>query len=433
MASHRNEPSTKRKLKKTRRFSLRNLISTLLLAFALAVLFYPIVVNYLVSRQNVQSVTNYSDAVSSLGKTKAEKMLADAKLYNAKLYNEYIYDASQGIKWQGNIPSYDQTLNVEKNGMMGYISIPQIKVENVPIYHGDSEATLAVGVGHIQQTSLPIGGNNTHTVLVAHSGRVNDTLFTDLDTLKIGDVFYINVLSEKLRYQIINIKIVEPADVSDLSIEKGQDLATLVTCYPTGINNKRLLVTGKRVALDEKIPQANITRNYFGYNFWVFTGSSLLALLALGWILYWLLWAKFRLYQAAFMEVKTPSLTDMWQTGDFGSGFYLTNSKKLAKRWASGLLAGLESNEVKPVLNVYRLKKRRQLTRWIFKSKSENWRNYIEERKGDEDNRHELIMGPLPNEDYGLIKKIIQYTLKSKTALDHLKYIKTIPLKRSKK
>ena len=436
MPKEKNVSSSKRKLKKNRRFSWRNFISTLLLLIALGVLFYPIVVNYLASQQNVGSVTRYNDSVAALGKSKATQMLDDAKLYNARLYNQYIFDASQHIQWQGKIPDYNKTLDVQSNGMMGYITIPQISVNDIPIYHGDSEATLALGVGHIQQTSLPIGGVNTHAVLAAHSGRVNDTLFSDLDKMKKGDVFYLNVLTEKLRYQVINTKIVDPQDVSSLSIEKGKDLVTLVTCWPTGINNKRLLVTGERVPLDEKIPQASIQRNYFGYNFWVFLGSSILALLALAWIFYWLLWARFRLYEADFVKLTEPSEIDSWQTGDFGAGFYLTNSKKLAKRWAQQMLLGLtdaDGKPVAPVLNVYRLKKRRQLTRWIFKSKSDNWQNYIDNPEKDADTEHELIMGPLPDEDYGYIKKIIQYALKSDRALSHLKYIKTIKVKPKKR
>ena len=131
------------------------------------------------------------------------------------------------------------------------------------------------------QSSLPIGGINSHAVLPAHSGRVNDTLFTNLDKLKNGDIFYLHVLNLTLKYKINDIRIVAPNQVSSLSIEKGRDLVTLVTCYPTGINNKRLLVTGERTALSKVTPQEDIQRNQFGYKFWVMLGSAFLMFLGL--------------------------------------------------------------------------------------------------------------------------------------------------------
>lgn len=261
-------------------------MSLLFALIAVGALLYPIVVNYFVGQQNVTSIQNYNQDVKKIGSTKAKQMLNNATLYNAKLYNTYIYDMSQNIPWNQAIPNYTNELRVDSSGMMGYLTIPQINVANIPIYHGDSESTLAAGVGHLPQSSLPIGGVNTHTVLPAHSGRVNNTLFTNLDKLKKGDVFYIHVLTRNLKYKINDIRIVKPSDVSSLSIVKGQDLATLVTCYPTGINNKRLLVTGKRIPLSEKTPQEKIERNQFGYDFWVMAGSALLVLLALIYILW---------------------------------------------------------------------------------------------------------------------------------------------------
>lgn len=409
MANQKTKTSSKRQLNRHRHFSWRNFISSLLILFTLGILFYPIIVNLMVSQQNVTNVTQYKKSLSSLGKAKAEQLLSAAKTYN-----EDLYKGSQGKQVAGKVPDYNQLLNVEKNGMMGYLSIPQIQLTNVPIYHGDSDKTLALGVGHIEQTSLPIGGVNTHTMLAAHSGRVNDALFTDLDTLKAGDVFYITVLNETLRYQVISTKIIAPEAVTNPTIERGKDLATLVTCWPTGVNNKRLLVTGKRVALDEKIPQATTERNFFGYNFWVMAGSGLLAVLALAWMSYWLLWSRLRLYHVAAAGEKN-TMSD--GTGDFGSGFYLTNSKKVARKWAAKMPGDA-------VISVYRLKKRHQLTRWIFKSKSENWQAYIDNPAKDK--RHELIMGPLPNENYGTVKKVVQYALKSRKAIKQLKYIKTL-------
>ena len=275
----------KRKEKNAKkRTSFRNIVSTILFFLAIIVLFYPIVSNYLAGKQMTQSIQNYKKTYYNESKEKQAQQLS-----YAKKYNEYIYDKANLIPWSGQIPQYNQALEVDKTGMMGYLSIPQIKLKNLPIYHGATEEILAGGIGHLPQTSLPIGGKSTHSVLPAHSGRVNDSLFTDLDKLKLGDVFYIHVLNQNLKYQIDNIKIVKPNQISSLSIVKGKDLVTLVTCYPTGINNERLLVTGQRVPYSEKIPNESIQRNKYGYDFWVILFSALLAILGLSYLIYWLL------------------------------------------------------------------------------------------------------------------------------------------------
>ena len=163
----------------------------------------------------------------------------------AELYNQYIYTKSQYQSWNKPIPDYKQQLITDNNKIIAYLSIPQIKIKNIPVYSGDSEETLAAGVGHIPQTSLPIGGKNSHSVLSAHSGHINNTLFSDLEDLKMSDVFYIHVLDQTLKYEIFDRKIVNPEDTDAVNVVPGKDLVTLVTCWPTGINNKRLLVTGK--------------------------------------------------------------------------------------------------------------------------------------------------------------------------------------------
>lgn len=264
------------KKRKKKKFYVRNLISTLLMVFAVGLLFYPIVVNYYVAQQNTTTVQNYQTATDKLGPAQTNKLLA-----SARVYNDYIYSMSQHKLWTQVVPDYKKQLVTDNTHMMGYLTIPQIKVENVPVYSGVSEQVLAAGVGHIPQTSLPIGGVNSHAVLSAHSGRVNNSLFSDLQDLKLGDVFYIHVLNLNLKYQIDDRRIVEPDNVSSLSVVPGKDLATLVTCWPTGINNKRLLVTGHRVPYSEKLPQESIQRNQFGYDFWVMLGSALLVLIAL--------------------------------------------------------------------------------------------------------------------------------------------------------
>jgi sortase A len=414
----RNKPKTSR----PKSYLLRNLLSSLLFIFAISLLFYPIVVNYLAGQQNAKSVQQYDERLSTIGTSRVKELLEQAQLYNAQLYNEYIYDASQHIPWNKPFPNYNKVLKVDDSGMMGFITIPQINVNNIPIYHGDSEKTLALGVGHVPQSSLPIGGINSHAVLPAHSGRVNDTLFTNLDRLKTGDVFYLHVLNLNLKYKVNDIRVVAPNQVSSLSIEKGKDLVTLVTCYPTGINNKRLLVTGERTALTKVSPQEKIQRNRFGYNFWVMSGSGALGLVGILYLLWWLLGLRNSLYQVAVEKLEKPTLADGQMTGEFGEGFYLTNSKKMTKLWLADLAEQEQLNPEQLVLNVYRLKKAKQLSRWIFKEKTENWVRYINEKQGYGDKKHALVVGPTAVTD----KKVMQYVLKSEEALEHLKYIKTL-------
>ncbi|MFK4925510.1 class C sortase [Lactococcus garvieae] len=273
--------------KRERRFSLRNIISTLLLIFALGLLFYPIFVNYMVAQQNKTTIQKYTRNVETLKPAQAKHLKEEAALYN-----QYIYTKSQYQSWNKAVPEYKKQLITDKDKVIAYLSIPQIKITNIPVYSGDSEETLAAGVGHIPQTILPIGGENTHAVLSAHSGHINNTLFSDLEDLKMKDVFYIHVLDQTLKYEIFERKIVNPEDTDAINVIPGKDLVTLVTCWPTGINNKRLLVTGRRVATTTMTPQEHIQRNKYGYNFWVMLLASGLALCALGLVLRNILGAK---------------------------------------------------------------------------------------------------------------------------------------------
>ncbi|MFC4652349.1 class C sortase [Lactococcus nasutitermitis] len=260
---------------KRKKRSFRDFLSPMFAIIALGILFYPIVANLLVSHKTSEVVSTFTTKRSQLSQGEISQ-----QLQLAKEYNTYIYDMSQKISYNKSIPNYDKALKIDASGMIGYVSIPQIKVSDIPIYHGDSERTLSVGIGHLPQTSLPIGGKNTHAVLSAHSGRANNTLFTNLDKLKIGDVFYVTTLNLKLKYKITQTKVVLPEDVSSLGIHKGKDEVTLVTCYPTGINDHRLLVTGKRIPYTEQTPTEKIQRNQYGYNFWIILLSIVLALIA---------------------------------------------------------------------------------------------------------------------------------------------------------
>ncbi|RZI48585.1 class C sortase [Lactococcus kimchii] len=271
----KQKPSTKKGKR-----SFRDILSVFFALIALGALFYPIIANTLIAHKTTAIITRYEKDTSKLNKKQTNQILAEARAYN-----DYIYAKSQHLFYNAPQQNYNQLLRIDSTGLMGDISIPQIGVKNIPIYHGDSEQTLSIGVGHLENTSLPIGDKNTHTVLTAHSGRVNNTLFTDLDKLKLGDVFYIDSLNLKLKYKIDNIKIVNPDDVSTLGIQKGKDLATLITCYPTGVNSQRLLVTGVRVPYHSKTAQESIQRNKYGYDFWVFLGSAILAGLAVIWVM----------------------------------------------------------------------------------------------------------------------------------------------------
>lgn len=410
---------------------IRNILSFIFILVAISVLFYPIVANYFASRQAASSVERYNQSLSQTSETKIKRIIDDAKLYNAKLYNDYIYTMSQRKIWPHPIPDYNKTLNIDKSGMMGYISIPQIGVGAVPIYHGDSERTLSIGVGHLEQSSLPIGGINTHTVLAAHSGRVNNTLFTNLDKLKYGDVFYITTLNLKLKYEIDDIKIVSPNDTKSLNIVKGKDLATLITCYPTGINNKRLLVTGKRIPLSEITATEKENRNLFGYDFWVFLGSGLLFLWGLLSLFFLIFSNRKKYYQVSLVELKEPTLSDGKTSGEFGSGFYLTSSKKLAQVWVENLLEELEVQEA--FVNSYRFKKERKLKYLIYYKKTKNWEKFVQSNLEDryEGKVHDFVKAPHYDPEIRVKKRDNQLVLQTEEAFKHLKFIKSKKVKES--
>ena len=170
----------------------------------------------------------------------------------AVAYNEAIQPGAQlsdafsneALLWASE--DYKNQLNVTGNGIMGYVNIPSLNI-HLPIYHGTDSKTLEKGIGHLLGSSLPVGGDTTHSILTAHSGMANQKMFSDLPQLKIGDVFYLEVLGETLAYQVDQIKTVMPYDVTYLSIEEGRDLCTLVTCTPFGVNTHRLLVRGTRI------------------------------------------------------------------------------------------------------------------------------------------------------------------------------------------
>lgn len=220
-----------------------NIILILMFLAGLSLLLYPTVSDYWNSMHASQAVANYAEKVKDLSREQYGKMLQEAKAYNKMLAQSgggYTLSKRQEA-------AYESILDVTGTGIMGYIEIPTIHI-SLPIYHGIEDSVLQIAVGHLEWSSLPVGGKSTHCVLSGHRGLPSAKLFTNLDQLVEGDTFVIRVLDEVLTYEVDQILIVEPSDVSALTIEEGKDLCTLVTCTPYGINSHRLLVRGHRVA-----------------------------------------------------------------------------------------------------------------------------------------------------------------------------------------
>lgn len=215
-----------------------------IIGFALCCL--PIIWNVIEQRHQSDAVATYQNAVSKKDDTKLKEIMDNAAAYNDMLYQTggAVVDNSDTEILSDE--SYEKQLNISGNGTMGSLDIPKINVE-LPIYHGTDDTVLSNGIGHLQGTSLPVGGANTHCVLTGHRGLPSSKLLIRLDEMVEGDLFFLRIGNETLAYKVNKIQIVEPEDVSGLQIEAGEDLVTLVTCTPYGINTHRLLVTGKRV------------------------------------------------------------------------------------------------------------------------------------------------------------------------------------------
>ena len=225
-----------------------NVILVLILMVGLSLILYPSVSDYRNSFRSSRAIVSYNDAVSNMDREAYQAILDSAVAYNARI-------AESGILWDltpEQSAAYARELNVDSSGIMGYIEIPRIDV-SLPIYHGTAESVLQVAVGHIEGSSLPVGGKSTRCILSGHRGLPSARLFTDLDKLAVGDTFILRTLDEVLTYEVDQISIVQPYDLSNLLIEPGRDLCTLVTCTPYGVNSHRLLVQGHRVAnVDEQ-------------------------------------------------------------------------------------------------------------------------------------------------------------------------------------
>ena len=212
------------------------------LLVGVGLLLYPSIANYWNSFHQTQAIMSYNDAVSQMTTEDYKKILKNAKAYNKEL-------GKNGIQWvmtDAQRAEYQKQLKIGGSEAMGYVSIPKIHVK-LPIYHGTEESVLQTSIGHLEPTSLPVGGKNSHCSISGHRGLPSARLFTDIAELKEGDTWTMTVLNETVTYEVDQIRIVEPADLSDLQIEKKKDLATLITCTPYGINTHRLLVRGHRI------------------------------------------------------------------------------------------------------------------------------------------------------------------------------------------
>lgn len=227
----------------------RALIITGVLLLGVGVLSYPTISNYLMEKNGSYIIDEYEAQVEQIDEAGIEAAWNEAVKYNETLSGSPAHDPfleGSGMAMQDN---YYEVLNI--NNTMGFVEIPRISV-HLPVYHGTSDEVLHKGIGHLEGSSLPVGGVDTHTVLTGHTGLSSAKLFTDLRELEEGDLFYIHVLDQVLAYKVDQIKVVEPSDTDDLKRVIGKDYATLLTCTPYGINSHRLLVRGERT---EYIPE----------------------------------------------------------------------------------------------------------------------------------------------------------------------------------
>lgn len=227
---------------------VKKILVTLFIGASLVMMFYPWISNFVNQHQADITVDNYKKKEKSLSEEQKEEMWKKAQMYNADLAKNQVELTDPFVESKSAIKSgliYNNLLNIDKSGMMCYLEIPCINV-NLPVFHGTAASTLERGIGHLEGSSLPVGGKSTHAVLTGHTGLNNAKLFTDLTEVKEGDLFFLHTLGKDLAYRVIEIEVVLPEETQDLLIRKGKDLVTLITCTPYGVNSHRLFVTGIR-------------------------------------------------------------------------------------------------------------------------------------------------------------------------------------------
>ncbi len=261
-----------------------NVIVIACIVIGILIFSYPIISNYINSLHQSRAVNVYKEQALESSPEEHQQLLEEAQEYNKKLQ-----ELNRPTYYNGEVQDekYEKLLSVDKGDIMGILDIDKIDVQ-LPIYHGTSEAVLAVGVGHLEGSSLPIGGNGTHTVIAGHRGLPTALLFSELDKLKEGDRFTLDVLGKTLTYEVNQIRIVEPHQIDEIYIDPNQDYCTLVTCTPYGVNTHRILVRGHRVAneeIEERVPtyvEADATRYNPKIAVIIFIIPILLGLLGVG-------------------------------------------------------------------------------------------------------------------------------------------------------
>lgn len=271
----------------------RIVIAGIIFILALLLTLYPVISNIYNQRHQSLIHTAYEEVLQQADAQDLDRIRELARAYNEAIVPGTAEEAySQAALLEASV-DYESQLDPSGNGIMGYIEIPKISV-NLPIYHGTDSDTLERGTGHLLGSSLPVGGTSTHTIVTGHSGLASQKMFTDLEQLQEGDVFYIHVLGEVLAYQVFHWEAVLPHDTSRLGITHGEDNCTLVTCYPTGVNTHRLLVQGKRIPYEEaeiieEVVQLEVepeSRWEDQYMMGIWLGLLGLLVAALGYVLY---------------------------------------------------------------------------------------------------------------------------------------------------
>lgn len=259
----------------------------LLFAAGAGIFLYPAISNYLAERQQSDVIHTYQAKVDEMEQEKLDEAWEEARIYNENLAGDPVHDPF--VMGSGYVlpDNYSEVLNINGDGVMGHVEIPKIDVD-LPIYHGTDEDVLEKGAGHLEMTALPIGGKNRHPVISAHRGLPSAELFTRLDEMEVGDEFYIHVLDETLAYEVDQIEVILPEELSAIQPEEDKDLVTLLTCTPYAVNTHRLLVRGTRVPYVE--PEEDAAAQAAGqksgwmdeYLLAVLVGILILLLVALG-------------------------------------------------------------------------------------------------------------------------------------------------------
>ena len=231
----------------------QKIIPILIVLFGFALLSYPFISNYIFEKSAGSTIKSYEKQTKTYNQKQKNKAFQEAKEYNEDLTKSAVQltDPFKAKKSNGETMIYNNILNLDHSGVMGYLEIPCISV-NLPIYHGTDAEILERGVGHLAASSIPVGGKSTHSVLTGHTGLSSAKLFTDLTEMKKEDLFFIHVLDRTLAYKVYQISVVRPEDTRKLQIVKGKDYVTLVTCTPYGVNDHRLLVRGVRTKYVKK-------------------------------------------------------------------------------------------------------------------------------------------------------------------------------------